>query len=151
MLDAAQRPIWLRIHMSELEAAVRLTSIKSDYNVSHDCFNEFAGIMKEACPPRNALPSEFSEVKKIVGKLGLTVEKIDCCPNDCMLYYKDDLGLRECKLCHHPRHKTKRSKKVKGKEVPYARMHYLLIIPRLQRLFASCSFAEYMRWHHENP
>ena len=76
MLDAAQRPIWLRIHMSELEAAVRLTSIKSDYNVSHDCFNEIAGIRKEACPPRNALPSEFSEVKKNVGKLGLTVEKL---------------------------------------------------------------------------
>ena len=78
-------------------------SIKSDYNVSHNCFNGFAGLMKEPYPPRNALPSKFSEVKKIVGKLRFTVEKIVGCPNGCMLYYKDDLGLHECKLCHHPR------------------------------------------------
>ena len=89
--------------MSELEATVRLMSIESDYSISHNCFNEFAGLMKGACPLGNALPSKFSEVKKIVGKLGLTSEKIDCCPYGCMLFYKDDLGLRECKLFHHPR------------------------------------------------
>lgn len=115
MLDAVQRPVWLGSHMSELEAAVRLVSIKSNYNVSHNCFSEFTGLMKEACPPGNALPSKFSKVKKVVWKLGLTAEKIGYCPNGCMLYYRDDLGLRECKLCHHMRYKTNRSKKVKGK------------------------------------
>ena len=126
VLDAAQRPIWPSSRMTELEAAVRLMSIKFDYNVSHNSFNEFAGLMKEACMDGNSLPSNFSEVKKIVGKLGLTTEKIDCCHNGCMLYYyKDDLGLCDCKFYHHPRYKTKRSKKAKGKEVPYARMHYL--------------------------
>ena len=88
--------------MTELEAAVRLTSIKSDYNVSHNCFDEFAGLMKEACPDGNRLPSNFSKVKTIMGKLGLTAEKIDCCPNNCMLYHKDDLGLRDYKFYHHP-------------------------------------------------
>ena len=102
MLDAAQRPIWPDSRMTELEAAVRLMSIKSNYNVSHNCFDEFAGLMKEACPDENSLPSNFFEVKKIVGKLGLTAEKIDCCPNGCMLYYKDDLGLRDCKFYHQP-------------------------------------------------
>jgi len=150
MLDAAQRPIWPDSRMTELEAAVRLMSIKSNYNVSHNCFDEFAGLMKEACLDGNVLPTNFSEVKKIVGKLGLTAEKIDCCPNGCMLYYKDDLDLHDCKFCHHPRYKTKRAKKEKGKEVPYARIHYLPIIPRPQRLFASHSSAEYMRWHNEN-
>ena len=87
MLDPAQRPIWPGSRMSELEAAERLMSIKSNYNVFHNCFDEFAGLMKEACPDGNSLPSNFSEVKKIVGKLGLTAEKIDCCPKGCMLYY----------------------------------------------------------------
>jgi len=102
MFDAAQRPIWPGSHMTELEATVRLISIKFDYNVSHNCFDEFAGLIKEACPDGNVLPSNFSEVKKIVGKLRLTVEKIDCCPNKCILYCKDDLDLRDCKFCHHP-------------------------------------------------
>jgi len=150
MLDAEQIPIWPGSRMTELEVAVRLISIKSDYNVFHNCFDEFARLMKEACPDGNSLPSNFSEVKKIVGKLGLTAEKIDCCPNGCMLHYKNDLGLRDCKFYHHPRYKTKKSKKSKGKEVPYVRMHYLPIIPPLQRLFASRSSAEHMRWHNEN-
>jgi len=115
--------------MTELEARVRLMSIKFDYNVSHNCFGEFARLMKEACPDGNILLSNFFEVKKIVGKLRLTNEKIDCCPNGCMLYYKDDLRLRDCNFYHHPRYKTKRSRKAKGKEVPYARMYYLPIIP----------------------
>jgi len=82
-------------------------------------------------PKWNILPSNFSEVKKIVEKLGLTAEKIDYCPNGSMLYYKDDLGLRDCKFCHQLRYKTKRSNRAKGKEAPYARIHYLPIIPRL--------------------
>jgi len=53
MLDAAQRAIWPGSRMTELEAIVRLMSIKSDYNVSHSCFGEFAGLMKEACPDGN--------------------------------------------------------------------------------------------------
>jgi len=32
----------------------------------------------------------------------------------------------------------------------YARMHYLPLKPRLQRLSVSRSTAEYMRWHHEH-
>jgi len=29
-------------------------------------------------------------------------------------------------------------------------MHYLPLIPRLKRIYASMSSAPYMRWHHEN-
>ena len=69
MLYAAQRLIWPDSRMTELEAAVRLMSIKSDYNVSHNCFDEFAGLIKEACTDGNILPNNFSKVKKIVEKL----------------------------------------------------------------------------------
>ncbi|XP_075087662.1 uncharacterized protein LOC142169665 [Nicotiana tabacum] len=39
---------------------------------------------------------------------------------------------------------------VKAKKFPTKRMHYLPIIPRLKRLYASMSFAPHMRWHYEN-
>ena len=35
----------------------------------------------------------------------------------------------------------------KGKEVPYKRMHYLPITPKLQWLYASSITAHHMRWH----
>nr|KYP50097.1 hypothetical protein KK1_028172 [Cajanus cajan] len=37
-----------------------------------------------------------------------------------------------------------------SKFVPYKRIHYLPLIPRLQRLYASVRSAEHMRWHYEN-
>ena len=35
----------------------------------------------------------------------------------------------------------------KGKEVPYKRMHYLPITPKLHRLYASTVTVHHMRWH----
>ena len=71
--------------------------------------------MKKECSDGNILPSNFSEVNKIVGKLGLPTEKIDCSPNGCMFYNNDDLGLRDCKFCHHPRYKQKGQRTQRGK------------------------------------
>jgi len=38
----------------------------------------------------------------------------------------------------------------KYKDVPYKRLHYLPLIPRLQRLYASTTSTKHMRWHYEN-
>ena len=38
----------------------------------------------------------------------------------------------------------------KHKDHPVKRMHYLALIPRLRRLYASMSFAPHMRWHCED-
>ena len=62
-----------------------------------------------------------------------------------MLYYGNDMTSTECKFCDHPRYDSRK----KGKQIPFKRMHYLPLTPRLQRLFASARTAEHMRWHHE--
>ncbi|XP_052198317.1 uncharacterized protein LOC127805607 [Diospyros lotus] len=80
----------------------------------------------------------------------LSAAKIDCCPNSCMLYYKDDQFERSCKFCNHPRFKSARSGTGKFKEIPFKRMWYLPLIPRLQRIYASTITASNMRWHYEN-
>ena len=56
---------------------------------------------------------------------------IDCCKNGCMLYYKEDTGLKECKFCGILRFKPKRDGIGKYKDVPESRMFYFPIIPRL--------------------
>ena len=43
------------------------------------------------------IPITFYEAKKIINRLGLNYEKIDACPNDCMLYWGDDAHRETCK------------------------------------------------------
>ncbi|XP_020253972.1 uncharacterized protein LOC109831044 [Asparagus officinalis] len=47
----------------------------------------------------NYLPRSTSQAKKIIDDLGLTYEKIDACPNDCMLFWKETANLTVCSTC----------------------------------------------------
>jgi hypothetical protein len=42
--------------------------------------------MKKMLPRKNKLPASTYEAKKLVCPLGLDVQKIHACPNDCILY-----------------------------------------------------------------
>jgi hypothetical protein len=43
-------------------------------------------MMKKMLPRDNELPASMYEAKKVVCPLGLEVQKIHACPNDCILY-----------------------------------------------------------------
>ena len=40
--------------------------------------------------------------------LGLGYQKIDMCPNFCMLYYLENAEMTECMTCGHSRYKPRR-------------------------------------------
>ncbi|XP_038711782.1 uncharacterized protein LOC120005976 [Tripterygium wilfordii] len=151
MLYAAQSPLWdgCESH-SELPAAVRLLSIKADYNMSQGCFDDVVHLMKETMPTDNRMPVTFYQAKKSVSKLGLGYQRIYCCPDDCMIYYKDDAHLTQCKFCGVNRYKPWRTGRENFKEIPIKLMWYLPLIPRLQRLFSSTVTAKEMRRHYEH-
>ena len=86
----------------------------------------------------------------LVSKLRLHEVKINYCLNGCMLYYKDNAALTHYKFCGEPRFKPKRGGSVMYKDVPHKILHYLSLIPKLKRLYASMSSVPYMRWHFEN-
>ncbi|GKF12485.1 transposon, En/Spm-like protein, partial [Tanacetum coccineum] len=73
--------------------------------------------------------------------------KIHACPNDCMLYWKEDAKKKKCDICGHARFKKGRKGRGKHKEVPYKVLRYLPLTPRLQRLFMSSKYAKHMSWH----
>ncbi|PKU84169.1 hypothetical protein MA16_Dca002681 [Dendrobium catenatum] len=151
LLYSTQKQIWdgCSTH-SELSITVRMLSFKTEYNILHDCFNDFIGLMKETNPADNLIPSNLYRMKKLVSKLGLTTTKIDCCINGCMLYYKDDAAKVYCCTCNAPRFKPNLGKQCRQKkDVSYSHLFYLPIIPRLQRLYASISSSGHMRWHKE--
>ena len=53
-------------------------------------FEELLGIVKNMLPEGNELPPTMYEAKKVVCPLGLDVQKIHACPNDCILYRGDE-------------------------------------------------------------
>ena len=58
VLESAQRPLYERCNIIELETSVRLLNVKSGHNISQCCFNKVVGPMKDAC----LLESHFQKI-----------------------------------------------------------------------------------------
>ena len=97
------------------------------------------------------------EAKKVVCPLGLEVQKIHACINDCILYRGEYENLNACPVCGALRFKIGRDDpgEVEGeqgcprKRIPAKVMWYAPIIPRLKRLFQNKEHAKLLRWHKE--
>ncbi|KAL0431202.1 UNVERIFIED_CONTAM: hypothetical protein Sradi_0746200 [Sesamum radiatum] len=50
-------------------------------------------------PRDHNLSTDYYSMKRLIKGLHLSVENIDACKNDCMLYWKDDIDLEYCKFC----------------------------------------------------
>jgi hypothetical protein len=65
--------------------------------------------MKDMLPEGNKLSVSTYEAKRVVCPLGLEVEKIHDCPNDCILYRgKEYKKLEACTMCEAQRYKISR-------------------------------------------
>lgn len=143
MLADSREPLWEGCETySKLSATSYALKLKSDYNMPEACFNKMVKFMRDVLPVGNHMPTSLYAAKKIVEQLGLGCERIDCCRDGCMLYYKEDEGLDKCKFCQKDRYKEKT-------RTPYKEMFYFPLASRLKRLFSSEATAEAMRWHHD--
>ncbi|XP_038982911.1 uncharacterized protein LOC120110936 [Phoenix dactylifera] len=149
LLKDAEVPLWegCKKHY-KLSAITQLLNCKSEFNMSISCYDRIMKIVKNMLPESEKLPLDFYQSKKMLRKLGLEYKSIDVCENNCMLFYKETENLIECTICGHPRYKLRRNDGGgRRKDVPYRRLRYLPITPRLQRLFMSSRTAENMSWH----
>ena len=72
MLSAAQGPLYPNYEVeSKLSVAVRMLSIKFDYNITECGYNEIMQFMHQTMPIGNPMPTNFSHTKKLVSHLGL--------------------------------------------------------------------------------
>jgi hypothetical protein len=87
-------------------------------------------------PKPNELPTTTYEAKKIVCPLGLQIEKIHACRNDCILYRSVHENLDECPVCHASRYKILRDDPgdVDDKERPKKRIPVILGIVDLNNI-----------------
>ncbi|XP_050211492.2 uncharacterized protein LOC126661677 [Mercurialis annua] len=153
MLKASEQELWEGNPggHSQLSAVARLMNLKAEFHFSERLYDELCKFLSEVLPTDNVMTDSFYSTKKLVRKLGLPVEVIDCCKQGCMLFWNEDIGLNSCKVCGHPRFKKQGRGSNKRKiNIPYMKMHYFPLTPRLQRLYASHATSNHMRWHGEH-
>ena len=130
---------------------------KAENGVSDKGFEKLLKMLKKMLPKDNELPDSTYEAKKAICPLGLEVQKIHACPNDCILYRSEYEDLNACPVCGAMRYKISRDDPgddVEGerprKRIPAKVMWYAPIIPRLKCLFQNKEHAKLLRWHKED-
>ena len=82
---------------------------KAKNGLSDKAFGDLLKLVKNILPEENKLPETTYEAKKIVCPLGLEVQKIHACPNDCILYRCEEYeNLEACPVCKALRYKIRR-------------------------------------------
>ncbi|GKA68408.1 hypothetical protein Tco_0768325, partial [Tanacetum coccineum] len=138
---------------TKLSLVVKLLDLKAKNNWSDKSFTTLLELLHEAFPEDNELPVSTYQAKNLTCSMGLEVQRIHACPNDCILYRKDYKDLHECPVCMESRYKHKNLTELDSdvtKNGPPAKLlWYLPIIPRLKKLYANPKYAKLLCWHAE--
>jgi len=130
---------------SKLSAIAQVFTIKSDYGLSEASYDKIIEWTRSILPEENRLKENYYVAKSMMKPLSLGYQKIDICPNFCMLYYLENIEMTECITYGHSRYKPRTGR---GKTlVAYKKIRYFPITSRLQRLFMSPRIVEHMTWH----
>jgi Ran GTPase-activating protein (RanGAP) involved in mRNA processing and transport len=73
-------------------------------------------ILQDLLPLDAKLPKDNYEVKKIIKDLSLSYEKIHACPNDCMLFWKENALDEACSVCDASRWKISKGEESEDEE-----------------------------------
>ena len=141
---------------TKLGTIMELLQWKAENGVPDKGFEKLLKILKKKLPKDNEFPDSTYAAKKVVCPLGLEVQKIHACPNDCSMYHGayEDLNARP--VCGALRYKIRRDDlgdvddERPRKRVPAKVMRYAPIIPWLKRLFRNKEHAKLMQWHKED-
>lgn len=147
---------------SKLGSVLALFQLKAKHRWTDKSFNALLVLMSDLLPVGNELPTSLYQAKKMLCPMGLEIERIHACSNDCILYRNEHRDLLVCPVCGAPRYKQKEKRNDKkrkspaddGEEimkgVPAKVLWYLPIIPRLERLFGNPKEAKLLCWHSDS-
>ena len=123
---------------TKLGTTLELLKWKAETGCSDSRFEKLLKLMKLKFSKDNKLPETTYEAKKTICPLGLDVQKIHACINDCILYRGEYEKLDKCPVCTALRYKIRQDDPgdVEGDDEPPARkrfptkvMWYAPIIP----------------------
>lgn len=96
--------------------------MKSKYNLTEARFTAVVQASKRYMPPDNLMCENHCKNKiKIMSAFGLPYQKIETCLTCCTLFWKENINLRNCRICKQERYKPIKKKE---KDVPYKLIHY---------------------------
>jgi hypothetical protein len=146
LMKDSNEPLWDGCtNHRKLSAITQVFTIKSDHGLSETGYDKIIEWARSILPEGNKLKENFYAAKSKMKPLGLGYQKIDMCPNFCMLYYLENVKMTECMTCGHSRYKPRTGR---GKTlVAYKKLRYFPITSKLKRLFMSPSTTEHMTWH----
>ncbi|KAJ0856260.1 putative Transposase-associated domain-containing protein [Helianthus annuus] len=156
LLEDELKPLYVGCNKySKLRAVLRLSILKSTHGWSDKSFTDLLVLLNDMLPEGNELPLSSYQAKKMMCPMGLEVERIHACPNDCMLYRNEFKNHHKCLKCNASRYKRKSETDEVDDDVtkngpPAKMLWYLPIIPRLKRLFANEKEAKLLRWHSDD-
>ncbi|XP_042757967.1 uncharacterized protein LOC111879186 [Lactuca sativa] len=154
LFDESEKPLYIGCtKFTKLSAVLKLINLKANNGWSDTSFTSLLKILHEMLPDDNELPMSTYQAKKLMCPMGMEIERIHACPNDCMLYRNEYADLHSCITCGTSRYKrknpTEENNNMRASGPPAKVLWYLPIIPRLKRLFANAKDAKLMRWHAE--
>src|SRR6266540_6446651 len=157
LMSASEKPLFLgcKAKFTLLYGVLELLKLKASNRWSDKSFTNLLCLLGDMLPEGNELPANTYRAKKVLCPLGLEVEKIHACRNDCILYWKEFADLHSCLVCGASRYKGKIGPEgveecvevTKGTPTKVA--WYLPIIPLLKCLFANPKEAKMFHWHAE--
>src|ERR1041385_3674291 len=104
MLEDHKKPLYPNCEdgSTKLGTTLELLKWKEDFGCSDTGFEKLLQIMKSKLPPDNEFPATTHEAKKVICPLGLDVQKIHACINDCFLYHGEKYeSMDKCPVCMH--------------------------------------------------
>ena len=102
MLRRVVRPHWTLLYF-----VLELIILKAKYSWSDCSFNDLLGLLSWVLPQPNLVPTNTYHAKKVISPLSMGVEKIDACPNHCILFCGDTFkDLDKCPWCGASRYKN---------------------------------------------
>ncbi|XP_020257510.1 uncharacterized protein LOC109834036 isoform X2 [Asparagus officinalis] len=144
---------------SRFSFMLKLLHIKTLSGMSDNYFEMLLDLLRTVIPGGvNSIPQTTYQAEKIVAALGLDYNKIDACPNDCILYHKANKDLQECPACGVSRWKQRTNSSIRitteteitQKKIPAKVLRHFPLAPRLRRLYMNKETAKNMRWHKED-
>ncbi|KAL4557971.1 hypothetical protein LXL04_036167 [Taraxacum kok-saghyz] len=154
LFDEAETPLYKGSRFMKLDVVLKLLNLKLKHGWSDKSFTSLLELLHDLFPEDNGLPISTYQAKKLMCPMGLEVERIHACPNNCMLFRKEFENKHNCVSCGASRYKRKKDSDEVDDDVtkngpPAKMLWYLPIIPRLKMLFSNENEAKLLCWHSE--
>lgn len=148
LLQDLEMPLHGHTTVTILQFVTRLMSIKSKFGCSAKCYKAILDLFSDVLPADHKVPKDIYRSKKLLKALGMPYEKIDICPSNCMIYWRDRAKLEKCLKCGLSRYievVNEEGEKVTTKRA-HKQLRWMRLTPRLKRLFLASRIASRMRW-----